>query len=259
VLSLNRKVESCEYDENLLLEDFMADRTIVRPVAPAYQINAVVYSRVSAGKGYIEPLRIAEIAYDTLHRQYRYSFTRSTSPSFPMEGLMPITLLDSEIIGLCGAIDLQVAVLTKELANAQEQLTNNCPTSLEQPSQVDLKFVQGQLGVPRPRFGENEVVYLVESAQSVGRLEAYRIDGIRWSTGLLQWLYSFYISKRPGHPTTVGDRDNMLRDHVMEYSESELCMLCEALPMVVSFLQLALTRSQCRQQALCLGSGSDGH
>jgi len=235
----------------------MGDRTIIRPEAPSYQINSVVYSRVSAGKGYIEPLRIAEISFDSLYRRYRYSFMRSTSPLFPNEGLLPITLLETEIVGLCEATDLQIGILTKELADAQTKLLENCPVSLEQLSTTSPSFYKGQMAIPQPRFGENQIVYLAESAQAVGRLEAYRIDGIRWSTGLLQWMYTFYIRKRPGHPTTVGDRDNMLRDHIMEYPESELCILCEALPMVVSFLQTALTRAQSRRTALCPGSGSE--
>ena len=234
----------------------MGDRTVIRPEAPTHQMNSVVYSRVSAGKGYIEPLRIAEISFDSLYRQYRYSFTRNTSPSSPDKGLLPITLLGTEIVGLCEALDLQINVLTKELTNAQTKLLETCPVTYTQPNTPSPTFYKGQMTVPQPRFGENEVVYLVESAQSVGRLEAYRIDGIRWSTDLLQWMYSFYIRKRPGHPTTVGDRDNMLRDHVMEHPESELCILCEAMPMVVSFLQTALTRAQSRKTALCPGSGS---
>jgi hypothetical protein len=67
-------------------------------------------------------------------------------------------------------------------------------------------------------------------------------------------VYSMFIHRRPGRNMTVGDRDNWTREFSLSYPESELCTLCEALPLAVSYMTKAVAAAQIRVNSYCPGS-----
>lgn len=231
------------------------DRTVLRPPQPAFAVNEIAYARVSATKGYVEPLRIAGVAFDAAANQYKYTFR--LDPIGPGKfttdkpRLMPITLHESELINLCEALDIQIGVLERELAKAEQQLATVCNASEIQPETEHPIEIKSTVQPPRPRFGHYEVVYLTESAQTVGRLEAYRIDDLKWDNNLREWLYFFHIRPRPRRSTTVVDREDLRHGSIISYPESQICKVCEALPLVVKSLQIAVQRAKFRRGSLC--------
>lgn len=234
------------------------NKTIVAPGRPMFGLYEIAYARVSAAKGYIEPLQIVNIGFDNVTNNYQYSFSRDAgNPSGPR---LPTQLLEYELITLCEALDLQISFLNNELNNARQELTDHCQESQAQPS-VQVPDIDRQISYPQaPRFGVNQVVYLTDTANSVGRLESYRVNWLRYEPKVNQWVYMFHLRKQPGSTMTIGDRDDMRRSVTIEFAESELCTLCEALPLVVSFLEVALDNARRRRLGCCSGgSGSNGN
>lgn len=234
------------------------DRTILRPSSPKFGVRETVYARVSATKGYVEPLMVAAIDFSPARNQFLYSFDRQLSPTSPKKDLMPVKLLESEIITMCEAIELQVSVLKRQLDEANAQLTQLCGSSGGIPLPSVAKPIEGVYITtpPRPRFGYNQVVYLIETAQTTGNLEAYRISNLYWQTQLKQWVYTFHIKPRPGRSTTVGDRDDLSRHSELQFLESALGEVCEVLPLRVQFLTLAYNRAVRRLETFCGATGA---
>jgi hypothetical protein len=234
------------------------DRTILRPPQARFAINEVVYVKASAVRGFIEPIIVTGVRYVPAINEYVYKFSRefkkgidnSIEPVARMT-LTQIELRESLIMILCEALDTQIRVLNKELDDVRKQFTDNCvePQPAQDPP-APVKFKQ-MIITTIPRFGYNEFVYLRESAEVLGRLEGFRIDGIEWNTDLNQWVYVFTITPRPGKHMTVGDRGDMTYNQIIKYPEVDLCKICEALPLAVSFLERAVARAVFRQQAYC--------
>lgn len=233
----------------------MADRTILRPPRPRFAIDEVAYSAISSKKGFVEPLTVAKVEFSPAHNQYNYSFrdkSRFTIRGGKKERLMPITLLESELITLCEALDIQISVLQRERDQMQAKLNEHC-----EGQEIDRTPVQspirdnGKVIPPDPLYGYNEVVYLTETAQTVGRLEAYRITNFRWDDDMVEWVYEFVIKPRPRRNTTVGDMDDLRRGTTLEYPESMLCSICQAITLANDFLERAVNRAILRRQAFC--------
>jgi hypothetical protein len=203
-------------------------------------------------------LIVIGVRFEPAINEFVYNFSREIrkvasdlflSPPRPV--LAPIELRESQVITVCEALQAQLGVLERELNQAKQQTIEHCPTAQELPIKTFIREDNGKTAVPSPRFGHNEFVYLVETAESVGRLEGYRIGGLEWDTTLNEWVYSFTIHPRPGKNMTVGDRGDMTFSYVVKYSETELGRLCEVLPLVVSFLERAVARTTLRLQAYC--------
>ena len=229
------------------------DRTVLRPGIPRFAINEVAFPRVSATKGYIEPLKISDIQFSPADNQYCYQFLKSHSGDKRKE-VHPINLPESELVTLCEAFDLQIPVLERELADMEQKLVENCSGTGEldlKPNTPQPTEDKTKITPPNPRYGHNEVVYLRESAEVTGCLEAFRIDNLRWSNDIGEWLYVFLIRPRPRRNMTVGDRDDMRRSSTIFYPESQLCQLCEATQLAVEFLERAVARARLRKQSLC--------
>ena len=233
----------------------MSDRTIIRPVRPRFGINEISYSRVSATHGYVEPLCVAKIDFDVQFGSYRYSFYFGTLVERDNNKLMPITLLETELITLCEALDVQINVLERQLTESQKKMNNFCNEELIQPASELPDEKNGIVTPKAPRFGYNEVVYLIESAETTGSLEAMRVDSFKWDNNIGEWVYVFRILPRPRRNTTVGDRNDLRRGSIIMMVESQLCKICEALPLVVNFLEVAVSRARFRRETLCGGSG----
>ncbi|MBD3407192.1 MAG: hypothetical protein GF411_13820 [Candidatus Lokiarchaeota archaeon] len=86
-----------------------------------------------------------------------------------------------------------------------------------------------------PRFKVNDAVYLSESA-TMGRLESYRIDGVRYNQRLQDWIYSCVITMKGPETDTVIDNYNLKKSSVLEFKESTLSTLCEALDKAIPTL-----------------------
>jgi hypothetical protein len=231
------------------------DRTILRPPAPRFAIRETAYARVSATKGYVEPLVVTDVVFDPGINGYLYTFSRYATPEVNTKEKLRTQLREDELITLCEALDLQITELQRELTDAENKQVSCCPTVETQPSLPAIEKRGQATVVPQPRFGFNQVVYLKDTALSVGRLEAYRIDGMYYNNNINQWVYVFYLKKTPsGGNIMVGDRDNLKRTINLEYPESELLLVCEALPLVVSFLRTALNRAVTKKAIYCPSS-----
>lgn len=227
------------------------ERTVLRKGKPRFAINETAYARVSATKGFIEPLIIANIEFDPARTEWVYTWNRNTSDK---RQVSPIKLAENELVTLCEALPIQISVLNRELLGLQTKYAQVCPGTepavvIDPRSRLVYPGKDGRVVAPAPRFGVREVVYLRETAEVVGRLESYAITDISWSK--TQWLYSMYIKRRPGRTMTVGDRDDMSRDMTLAYPESELCTVCEALPLAINFMTRAISRAQARLASLC--------
>lgn len=237
------------------------DRTILRPAQPKFGINEIGYARISATKGYIEPLRIAQISFNVSQNQFEYSFHRNSIGDVRLTTdkpqLMPTTLLESEIIGLCDALDIQIQVLERQLTEITDKFDENCQQQQQIADPPVASTVKSITQPPRPRFGHGQVVYLRETAETTGRLEAFRIDGFTWDNNLGEWMYFFNIRPRPRRNTTVGDRDDLRRGSVITIPESQLGTICEALTLAVDFMDLAVRRAKSRRTSFC-GDSTEG-
>jgi hypothetical protein len=225
------------------------DRTVLRPIQPIYSINEVVYSRASSLKGYVEPLKIYNMEFDPSRNQYRYYFFRSIDV---VDGILPITLLESEVLNVCDALDNQIGVLSREYNDMSAKLDAHCGGELVEAADIVQPTYNKELvSPPRPRFGYNSMIYLRETAEVTGVLESYRVDDIKWDRDNLQWVYYSIIRPRPEKNSTVGDRGDLTHDTVLSFIEVRLCTVCEAISLAVSFLSRALSRAQSRRQSYC--------
>ena len=234
------------------------DRTVLKKGRPFFAINEVAYARASATKGFIEPLYISGVQFDPARNEWLYSWRVSMSISSKAS---PIQCYESELLTLCEALPIQISVLKRELAEICEKMHCTCPDGgttppdPQQPTIINDKVgVNYRMKPPAPRFGFNEVVYLRETAQVLGRLEAYRITDLEWSNDLLEWKYIMLIKPRPGRNMTIGDRDDKNHPFEIWYPESQLSPVCEALPLAVAFMQKAVKNAEARLKAFCGGS-----
>jgi hypothetical protein len=228
------------------------NRTVYKPTQPKFAINQTVYARVSATKGYIEPLFVHAISYDPYRNTHVYIFRRELLPTKSVQ-LIPARLVESQLVTLCEATDIQLSVLQRDYDKAVKLLNDRCsgyvappetPTVYEDPSTLQTK-------PPKPKFGYNEVVYLKESADSAGFLEAMRITQIDWDNKRKQWLYSFQFTARPEYSMPIGDGSAYRDAPKPYYNESELLTFCEAQQIVVNYLAQAIQNAQWRKQNMC--------
>ena len=161
-------------------------------------------------------------------------------------------MLESEVLDVCDALDNQISVLEREYSEMSAKLTEHCGGESVIPQEiVNPTYNKEKVIPPRPRFGYNSVVYLRETAQTTGNLESYRVDDIKWDKINNQWVYYIIVRPRPERSSTVGDRGDLTHDVVMNFIEFQLCTVCEAISLAVSFLNLALVRARWRRQAYC--------
>jgi hypothetical protein len=238
--------------------------------APKFGINEVVYPRESAVKGFIEPITIAQIFLNRARNEYEYRFRKGAQPlqivfidgrpapipvpPSKLEDLSPVILLEHEMLTFCEAMDLVEAFLAREVVSAEAQFETVCgnevPDTFESdpPPTRDFPFV---LRPNEPKYSINEVVYLEETAQAVGRLEKMRIDDIRWDEDAGRWRYSAVFNQKPGENATVGDRNDLRRSVVVEKFEGELITVCEAIDLRVKFLRRTLAKVRRNRSARC--------
>jgi hypothetical protein len=231
------------------------NRTVVRPPAPLFKIKETVYSLVSSKKGYVEPLFIWAVEFDPARRKYLYTFVRTLHVVHPKKSdFIPAKLYEDQVCNLCGALQNQMGVLERQFNEAMETLNTKCTATgaidfVQTPIVYeDSKFMTQP---PAPRFGINDVVYLTETAQTTGALEALRINNMVWDNIRRMWTYKFIIRPRPERHMTIGDADAWHNPKVLYLFENELVTFCEAQQLVVSFLDNALTQCKIRLRSYC--------
>jgi len=158
-------------------------------------------------------------------------------------------LMEDQILNLHDALDIQINVLTNELALMKEKLILICDGTSQDLSERKVINLGNRTMPPPPRFKRNEVVYLIETSQITGRLEALKINEvIEWNQEIKQWVYSFKIYPRREKNVTVGDRNEILRPYVLEKSENNLCKACEAIPIAISFLEKSINKAKIKRE-----------
>jgi hypothetical protein len=237
------------------------DKTILRRGKPKFGINEVAYSRAGAIRGFIEPLPIIRVDFDPGLNTYVYTWGRDLGPA-AKKVPAPFVFPESQLLTLCEALDLQIPSLERDLAGLEAQMTSSCPNgAIAEYVSPTPEVINGRINPPAPRFGYNEVVYLRESAEALGRLEAYRVTDFYWEKDFKEWVYKFFIQRRPGRTMTVGDRGDMTARSEFDliYPESELATICEALPLAVTFMRQAVTRAKARRTTYCPGATDAGN
>jgi hypothetical protein len=235
------------------------NRTVIRPSAPRFAINEIAYSRVSATKGFVEPLPVYGIEFVPSVGKYRYTFSRKLDVNHQNRRVQLIAakLFEDQLITLCEALDIQISVIQRQYDEMYVKYQAACPDGvvLYEPVQV-YESARFMVQPPQPRFGHNDVVFLKETSQTTGVLEAFRIKDMSWDTSRNMWLYKFEIKPRPERTMSVGDADNWHRSYIIAYYDVELSTYCEALYYSVQFLYDAVTAATTRRAALCPSSGS---
>jgi hypothetical protein len=84
-----------------------------------------------------------------------------------------------------------------------------------------------------PKFKVDDVVYLRSSASISGALESYTVTGVSQNQG--EWMYRIGVPSRPGVVSMVGDRNSNLRSYNIDFPESDLCTLREAVDTARSY------------------------
>ena len=244
------------------------NKTLIGGSRPLFGINEVVYARESAIRGFVEPFVIAKIRFDSALRAYKYRYLKNRTvsdvvfedgkvatvrPVISEEELAPIELDESEIITICDALAIQVDFLDRQLVEAQEEFQRVCDglvddIPLPQQSEVSSQFI---VSPPTPRFRVNEVVYLRETAEAVGRLEKMRVDSYHFDEIRQEWVYSFVFEQKPGENMTVGDRIDLRAPVLIMKFERELITVCEAIPLRITFLESVSRDSSAAFDRIC--------
>lgn len=233
------------------------DRTVERLSKPIYGIGNVAYLRISAMKGFLEPLIIVGVRYDRDQTSYLYKYIYNTRLSKYIEAnggkmdgitinekdIAPIEVRENELINICDALSIQISFLERELSRANSDLSKITPPRIAVESAVE--------GIPKPKFGINEVVYLASTAEIVGRLEPMMIDAVAYDSGSTKWKYTFVFQQRPGENMTVGDRNDLKSEVVVSYYEDEITNLYEALTLSVSYLTQAVNSARAKRVKNC--------
>jgi hypothetical protein len=234
------------------------NRTVIRPPAPKFAINEIAYSRVSATKGFVEPLPVFGVEFVPSVGKYKYTFSRELNIKHLKPRsvqLISARLYEDQLVTLCEALDIQISVLQRQYDEMNAKYQSACPNGVElyvpTPVYESARFL---VQPPKPRFGYNEVVYLKETSQTTGVLEAFRIKDMVWDTSRNMWLYKFEIKPRPERTMSVGDADNWHRSFIVAYYDVELVVYCEALYYCVQFLDGAVTAAKTRKMTLCPGA-----
>ena len=247
------------------------DKTIIRPPQPFFGIHEIAYIRESAIKGFVEPIVIARCSFHIKLNTYVYRYLKNRRLSDVIirngrvaaigaaadKDLAPVSVTEDDLITLCEALSIQISFLEDRLAEANDELSRVCGSGgdeLPKPQQatIDSDFIVRQ---PIPRFGINEIVYLAETAQAVGRLERMRVDGLDFGPQIQKWIYTFVFEQKPGENMTVGDRNDLRSGVVITKNEDELLTVCEAIPLRIDFLERALNTAQTNQGRFCEESG----
>lgn len=109
--------------------------------------------------------------------------------------------------------------------------------------------------LPTPKFNIGGEIYIVASAAGRGFLESYIIDGISYDPRAQAWIYKINVARPPSAGVTVGDRNQLVRERVLYFSEAELTDFCSALHMNRAYLQRALASVEAKIAA-CGTEGS---
>jgi len=100
-----------------------------------------------------------------------------------------------------------------------------------------------------PKYEPNDVVYLRESA-AIGHLEAVTISGLSYYNGA--WIYTIRAGRLLPTPVAqYGDRISMVNGQTIQFSESELIPICEALALAEANATAQLLRIQVQRAGLC--------
>jgi hypothetical protein len=237
------------------------DKTIINPGEPVFGIGEVAYARSSALRGYVEPITIAKVRYDQAIGAYVYRWLKSSQLPLGLaaqakdQDLAPFEIREEEILTICEALPIHVSVLETQLAKAQSDLDGATDTDEEPPPPPVHQDVRATiLQPPAPRFGINEVAYLIDTAETTGDLERMRIEELNFDTQAQEWIYSAVFRKKPGENATVGGRSDLRRNVTVKRKESQLARYNEVLSIRVSFLQRALNSSRLRFNSICASS-----
>jgi hypothetical protein len=106
------------------------NKTIVRPPAPRFGINEIVYVRESALNGYLEPMRVEGIRFDACIGRTIYEFhfrksnpsTQTVGDAVDLKTSSTIEIVEEELLTFEEAVRIKKDFLEKELAKAEAQL-----------------------------------------------------------------------------------------------------------------------------------------
>ena len=102
----------------------------------------------------------------------------------------------------------------------------------------------------KPEYNVGDVVYL-ESSAAIGRLDAFKISGIK-QTQQGRWVFRVDISKKPPHQQFIGDSyDGRTLESSIYYTAEELISHCDALDIMVAQLELQIQHVESQVAEVC--------
>ena len=100
-----------------------------------------------------------------------------------------------------------------------------------------------------PKYDLNQVVYFRESA-ALGHLEPVVVSGIAYFNG--KWIYTIRANRALPVPVSqYGDRVNLTNGALLQFTEDELVILCDALVLAEANATNTLRRIQLQRVNLC--------
>lgn len=101
-----------------------------------------------------------------------------------------------------------------------------------------------------PLYRRDEVVYLKSSAE-IGKLEAFKINGIKQIQNG-RWLYRIDIAKKPPAQGLIGDSfDGRIAEPSLYYTAAELITVCEALDIITTRFRNKLLALEAQVASRC--------
>lgn len=99
------------------------DQTIIRPSIPKYGINEVVYLKESAILGYLEPVKVQAIRFNSEFKinLYTFSFKKSNKinqiagDAIDLRRSVTIELPENDLLSLKEAFEIKISFLENEL------------------------------------------------------------------------------------------------------------------------------------------------
>lgn len=205
--------------------------------APRFRRGDTVYLNSSAAVGRLEGYRVADVRQLSPGRwSYRIDFikkppqTELIGDTFDGRVIHPTLFFnEADLLTLCQALDRAVLSYNNKINRAQAKIDSCCVDDLEDPIPGDSKF------------NINDVVYFHTSAR-IGFLERGIIRDlfeVGVQTGSKQRRYSYRV--RFDSPNSL----NLL------FRQDELLTLCEALPLILAYLERKRDELIARRDSLC--------
>lgn len=221
--------------------------------APLYKIGDVVYLVESAALGELEAYKIGAIQQLSADKWVYKIYIDQKPPTEQTVGdridlreTREMFYEESEIFGLCGAIDTAI--------NNIEIRINRTQFMLDECEGLGSTWID-PIPAPQPNPGPNESRYTIDdtvyvkSSANIGFLEDYKISGI-FRPDNREYLYSLSLTTTKLAPQVTQSGIPRFKNNIY-FKERELVTKCEALTLAMAALNRKMSRLLALKMNLC--------